>query len=178
MLLAMKPLAPVDATDHTRGPATAPLTLVQYGDYDCPHTRASHGVLATLLPALGFPVRFVFRHFPLRHLHAQAELLAEIAEAAARQGKFWPMHDHLMSHRRGVTRPDVVADAAAAGVVLEMVDELVGTPAIRTRIQSDVETGKESGVHSTPTFFFNGVLHDGHYDAATLRARIEDVMAG
>jgi protein-disulfide isomerase len=172
----MNPLAAISFADHVRGPATAPLTIVQYGDYDCPHTRASHGILATLLPSLGYDVRFVFRHFPLRHLHANAEWLSEVAEAAATQGKFWPMHDHMMVHRRGLTRADVVADAAAAGVVLEKVDEIIGTPAIRARIDADVEAGRSSGVHSTPTFFFNGVLFDGHYDAITLRGQIAAVM--
>jgi NhaA family Na+:H+ antiporter len=172
----MKPMTPVHAADHTRGPADAPLTIVQYGDYDCPHTRASHGVLASLIPSLGHDVRFVFRHFPLRHLHANAELLSEIAEAAAGQKKFWPMHDHLMSHRRGVTRDNVIADAADAGVALEAIDQAVGTPQIRARIDADVASGKASGVHSTPTFFFNGVLFDGHYDEATLRGKIAEVM--
>jgi NhaA family Na+:H+ antiporter len=176
--LAMQPLASVRPEDHVRGPADAPLTLVQYGDYDCPHTRASTTILANLLPTLGFPVRFVFRHFPLRHLHANAEWLSEIAESAAAQDKFWPMHDHLMAHRRGVTRPDVVADAAAAGVVLEQLDDTVGSAAIRARVERDVDSGRASGVHSTPSFFFNGVLFDGHYDEATLRAQIRKAMGG
>lgn len=168
----MKPLLPVHAADHLRGPENAPLTIVQYGDYDCPHTRRSHGILGGLLGQLNFDVRFVFRYFPLRHLHANAQWLAEVAEAAAVQGKFWPMHDHLMGHRKGVTRPDVVADAAAAGVTLQA-DGAAGTDSVRARIQADVDSGKGSGVHSTPTFFFNGVLHDGRYDEATLLERIE-----
>jgi NhaA family Na+:H+ antiporter len=169
-------MTPVHPADHMRGPADAPLTIVQYGDYDCPHTRASTTILASLLPTLRFPVRFVFRHFPLRHLHANAELLSEIAESAAAQDKFWPMHDHLMAHRRGVTRLDVVADAAAAGVVLESLEDAVGSAAIRARVEADVESGRASGVHSTPSFFFNGVLFDGHYDEATLRAQIKQAM--
>jgi protein-disulfide isomerase len=173
----MKPLAPVHLADHVRGPDAAPLTIVQYGDYDCPHTRASHGILATLLPSLGFDVRFVFRHFPLRHLHANAELLSEIAEAAAAQGKFWPMHDHLMAHRRGLIRTDVIADAAASGVGLEKLDEMIGTPEIRARVEADVLSGRDSGVHSTPSFFFNGTLFDGRYDATTLRREIDKAMA-
>ncbi|HEY0705699.1 MAG TPA: thioredoxin domain-containing protein [Polyangia bacterium] len=172
----MKPLLPVHAADHVRGPVDAPLTIVQYGDYDCPHTRASHGVLARLLPSLDHEVRFVFRHFPLRHIHVNAEVIAEIAEAAAVQGKFWPMHDHLMAHRKRVTREHVMADAVAAGVALDAIDDLVGSPAIRSRIESDVESGKASGVHSTPTFFFNGTLFDGHYDDKTLREQIDRAL--
>lgn len=169
----MKPLLPVHADDHVRGPEDAPLTIVQYGDYDCPHTRRSHGILSSLLGQLTFEVRFVFRYFPLRHLHANAQWLAEVAQAAAVQGKFWPMHDHLMGHRKGVTPEDVIADAAAAGVELATVDQAVGTDAVRARIQADVSSGKASGVHSTPTFFFNGALHDGRYDEATLHERIQ-----
>jgi protein-disulfide isomerase len=165
-------LVPVHANDHVRGPESARITVVQYGDYDCPHTRAAETPLAAVLAELGDAVRFVFRHFPLRHIHANAELLSELAEAAHGQGKFWPMHEHLMAHRRGITARDVAADAAELGIDMGKLETLVGNPAIVRRIQADVESGKKSGVHSTPTFFFNGQLHDGHYDEATLREQV------
>jgi protein-disulfide isomerase len=168
-------MLPVHEGDHVRGPREAAITIVQYGDYDCPHTRRSHLVMAKLFATLGASgePRFVFRHFPLRHLHANAEVLSELAEGAAMQGKFWEMHDHLMGHRTAITREDVIADATAAGIVLERLGEVVGSPEIARRVQADVSSGRASGVHSTPTFFFNGVLHDGHYDEATLRDQIE-----
>jgi len=172
-------MPPVNEGDHARGPDAARLTIVQYGDYDCPHTRRSHAVLASLFASLGpdDQPRFVFRHFPLRHLHENAEILSELAEAAAARGKFWEMHDHLMAHRKAITREDVIADAAASGIELERLNELLGTPALMARVEIDIATGRSCGVHSTPTFFFNGVLHDGHYDETTLRARLESARA-
>jgi Na+:H+ antiporter, NhaA family len=166
------PLEPVQEVDHVRGPDDAELTIVEYGDYDCPHTRRAHAILSSLIAHLPRPPRFVFRHFPLRERHANAEMLAELAEAAAARGKFWDMHDHLMAHRRGITRQDIVRDAGAVGVAIEALDELLGSEAIRARVQRDVESGRGAGVHSTPTFFFNGHLHDGHYDEATLAEKI------
>jgi protein-disulfide isomerase len=168
-------MLPVHEGDHVRGPGQAAITIVQYGDYDCPYTRRSHLVMAQLFAVLGpqGQPRFVFRHFPLRHLHANAEVLSELAEAAAVQGRFWEMHDHLMGHRRAITREDVITDARAAGIALERLDEVVGSPAIAARVQADVSSGRASGVHSTPTFFFNGVLYDGHFDEGILREQLE-----
>jgi protein-disulfide isomerase len=165
-------LVPIHEGDHVRGAASARITIVQYGDYDCPHTRASHAPLSAVLAELGEDGRFVFRHFPLRHMHANAEVLAELAEAAHLQGKFWALHDHLMAHRRGITARDVAADAAKLGIDMKALEDLVGTKAILRRVQDDVDNGKASGVHSTPTFFFNGQLHDGHYDENTLRDQL------
>lgn len=174
-------LVPIHAGDHVRGAANARITIVQYGDYACPHTRAAQAPLTAILGELGDGARLVFRHFPLRHIHANAELLAELAEAAHGVGKFWPMHERLMAHRRDITARDVAADAAALGIDMRTLEERVGDAAIQRRIQNDVDNGKVSGVHSTPTFFFNGVLHDGHYDEATLReqvARAVDRLGG
>jgi len=162
----MEPLPPIQPDDHVRGGAGASVTIVEYGDYDCPHTRAAQASVDQLLARGG--VRFVFRHFPLRHLHVNAEILARIAEAAQRQDRFWPMHDHLMHHRRAVQREDILADAAAVGLELDRMPPLLDDPAIAARIQRDVDAGRAAGVHSTPSFFFNGVLHDGHYDLPTL----------
>ena len=165
-------LVPIQASDHARGAPDARITIVEYGDYDCPHTRAAETPLKTILAELGDEARFVFRHFPLRHIHANAQLLSELAEAAHAQGKFWPMHEHLMAHRRGITARDVAADAAKLGIDMSKLEALVDTEAIRQRVQADVDNGKQSGVHSTPTFFFNGHLYDGHYDEAALREQV------
>ncbi len=165
-------LVPVHAGDHVRGAPDARITIVEYGDYDCPHTRAAETPLNAILAELGDEARLVFRLFPLRHIHANAELLSELAEAADGQGKFWPMHEHLMAHRRGITARDVAADAAELGIDMGKLEALVDSKAMRRRVQADVDSGKKSGVHSTPTFFFNGQLHDGHYDETTLRDQI------
>lgn len=171
---ATAPLQPLDESDHVRGPEDAELTIVEYGDYDCPHTRRAHAVLSAVIARLPRAPRFVFRHFPLRDIHVNAQMLAQLAEAAAARGKFWEMHDHLMAHRRAITGEDIVRDAQAAGVTLESLDQLRDSEAIRARVERDVDSGRRAGVHSTPTFFFNGVLHDGHYDEATLSEKILD----
>jgi len=174
-------LVPIHDADHVRGASNARITIVLYGDYDCPHTRAAHTPLTSVLAELGDEARFVFRYFPLRHMHANAELLSELAEAAHAQGKFWEMHDHLMAHKRGITARDVAADAAKLGIEMKTLEALVGSHKIQRRVQADVDGGKTSGVHSTPTFFFNGHLHDGHYDESTLReqvARAKDRLGG
>ncbi|HEX4406849.1 MAG TPA: thioredoxin domain-containing protein [Polyangia bacterium] len=162
--------------DHARGPRDATIVIVEYGDYACPHTRRAHLIVTSLLASFGphDQPRFVFRHFPLRELHPDAELLSELVEAASTQGKFWEMHDRLMSHRAALGRDDLAADAAVVGLDLASLNALVGTPALKSRVEADVRSGRSNGVHSTPSFFFNGVLHDGHYDAPTLRARLED----
>jgi protein-disulfide isomerase len=168
-----KPVEPEHAQDHARGAATPQRTIIQYGDYDCPHTRAAQSTVDRLLSE-NQDVRIVFRHFPLRHLHANAEVLSRIAEAAHRQGKFWPMHDHLMGHRTAIDRRAVLEDARVVGIDIDTMTEMLEESELVARVEHDVTQGRESGVHSTPTFFFNGSIHDGHYDYATLWARLAD----
>lgn len=166
------PLEPMSSVDHVRGPADAELTIVEYGDYDCPHTRRAQAILAGLIARMPREPRFVFRYFPLRERHANAEMLAELAEAAAAAGKFWEMHEQLMSHRRAIAREDILRAADAIGARMDDLEKQIGSGPLRARIQRDVESGRRAGVHSTPSFFFNGVLHDGHYDEATLARKI------
>jgi protein-disulfide isomerase len=116
----------------------------------------------------------VFRNFPLREMHPDAEFRSELVEAASARGRFWEMHDHLMGHRAAIHRDDLAAEAAAVGLELEPLNALIGAPTLKNRVEADVLSGHANGVHSTPTFFFNGVLHDGHYDAPTLRAKLEE----
>lgn len=161
-------------TDHVRGPSAAPLTVVQYGDYDCPHTRRSNRILNEIVAEAPDRLRFVYRHFPLRQLHANAELLAEVAEAATAQGRFWELHDRLMGHLSSPSEAQIEADVTAAGADFTAIVGVLTSAPLRARIESDVADGRALGVHSTPTFFFNGVLHDGHYDRATLLAKMEE----
>lgn len=166
-----KKLPPLQPDDHVRGDPDAPVTIVEYGDYDCPHTRAAQANVDQLTAGGG--VRVVFRYFPLRNLHASAEILARIAEASARQGLFWPMHDHLMKRRRGLQGDDdILTDAAKIGLDLPAVQALLADEGVAARIQRDLDGGRQAGVHSTPSFFFNGVLHDGHYDLDTLSEQL------
>ena len=165
-------MSPLSDRDHLRGAAHGRLLLVEYGDYDCPHTRAAQAVVDQLVAA-NPDLRVAFRHFPLRHLHENAEALSRLAEAAALQGKFWEMHDHLMGHGGAIREADVFADAAAVGVDMAQVRREVLEEAVVLRVEADVQSGKASGVHSTPSFFFDGVLHDGHYDYDTLAAKLD-----
>jgi Na+:H+ antiporter, NhaA family len=173
----MKPMPPLVSDDHSRGPVDAPLVIVQYGDYDCPHTRASSSIVRALEGEAGVPVRFVFRHFPLRHLHANAQILSEIAEAAGTLGFFWEVHDRLMGHRRRVDQQAAFDDLRAAHVDVDALRRLLGSAAIEERIERDVKGGRSAGVHSTPTWFFNGALWDGHYDGDTLARQARAALA-
>jgi protein-disulfide isomerase len=177
----VNPTAPAEllrerADDHARGPRDAAIVIVEYGDYACPHTRRAHLVITSLFAGLApsDQPRFVFRNFPLREMHPDAEFLSELVEAASARGRFWEMHDHLMGHRAAIHRDDLAAEAAAVGLELEPLNALIGAPTLKNRVEADVLSGHANGVHSTPTFFFNGVLHDGHYDAPTLRAKLEE----
>ena len=173
----MKNSAPaVGPHDHVRGEASAPLTVVWYGDYECPYTRASAPVIDALAAEHAGQVRLVFRHFPLRHLHANAQVLSEITEAAALQGRFWEVHDRVMRHRE-LTERAVLHDLKAAGVDVDALAAQLGAEALRERIEADVRGGKAAGVHSTPTFFFNGEIHDGKGDEATLRRLLDAALA-
>jgi len=168
-------LIPVGPPDHARGPVESTLTVVQYGDYDCPHTRASTGILHGIEASLGVPVRFVYRHFPLRHIHANAQRVAQLAEAAEAQGRFWDVHERLMRIHHMAEAPAMEA-LAAAGLDMTALLERAATPDVIERVERDVASGKAVGAHSTPTWFFNGTLWDGHYDEATLLARIREAL--
>lgn len=168
---------PVDALDHIRGATSdrARVTVIEYGDYDCPHTRAAQPELERLL-AENPDVRYVFRHFPLRDAHANAEVLARVAEAAELQEKFWPMHEQLM-HHHPIDDSGLAADARNAGVDLGALADSMDDEEVEAKIQHDMVEGRRAGVHSTPSFFFEGKLHDGPYDYETLRAALEAARA-
>ncbi len=175
--MATSKMSPIDKLDHAKGAASPAVTIVLYGDYDCPHTRASYPILEKLMreqPDVGL----VFRHFPLRQIHPNAEMLARIAEGAAKQGKFWEMHARLMLHRRAIDESDVMRDAREIELDMDRVrEDIAAGDSIGKRIERDVQSGRASGVHSTPSFFFGDALHDGHYDYGTLKARLEEARA-
>jgi protein-disulfide isomerase len=161
---------PVSARDHVQGPADASLTLVEYGDYQCPYCGAAYPVVKRLQKALGKKLRFVFRNFPLTQAHPYALIAAEAAEAAALQGKFWEMHD-LIYERQEFLAPDVLPSwAKEVGLDLEKFGIAIGKGNITKRIKEDRMSGIRSGVNGTPTFFINGTRHDGAPDYNSLRA--------
>jgi Na+/H+ antiporter NhaA len=159
---------PVDPErDHIRGPEEAPVTLLEYGDLECPYCGQAESVVRELLRDFG-DVRYVWRHLPLNDVHPHAQMAAEAAEAAAAQGKFWDMHDVLLSHQDDLTIKAIVADAERLGLDVEKFRGHVRKRKAAGRIAEDVESADLSGVSGTPTFFVNGSRHQGAYDIDTL----------
>ena len=168
---------PVDAQrDHIDGDDDAPVELVEYGDYECPHCRAAHAGLRRIHERLGGRWRYVFRHLPNPRLHPRAELAAEAAEAAGAQGKFWQMHDALMTETRALDRETLVAVANRLGLdAYKLAADLDGHR-FAARVQEDVKSAVRGGAHGTPTFFVNGRRYDGAWDDEALRDAIEQPL--
>jgi protein-disulfide isomerase len=163
---------PVGAHDHARGPESAPVTLVEYGDYQCPFCGAAYPVVTELERRFGQTLRVVFRHFPLTQAHPRAEPAAEAAEAAAAAGKFWEMHDQLYTHQDALDDRHLARYAHAAGVAPTAVEEALEAHTYLPHIRADFLGGVRSGVNGTPTFFINVRRHDGGYDVAELAEAI------
>jgi Na+/H+ antiporter NhaA len=159
---------PVDPRrDHIRGPAKAPITVVEYGDFECPYCGQAEPAIRRLLAGYG-DVRYVWRHLPLTDVHLHAQLAAEGAEAAARQGKFWEMHDQLLDHQGALTAQDLIRYAADLGVDTGKFAGDLASQAGAAKIAEDVDSADLSGVSGTPTFFINGKRHHGAYDLEAL----------
>src|SRR2546421_1382433 len=167
---------PVSQRDHQQGPEDAPVTLVEYGDYECPYCGEAYPIAKEIQRRLGDRLRFVFRNFPLTQSHPHAEHAAEAAEAAAVQGKFWQMHDYLFEHQRALDDAHLVHYAAALNLdKVRFAREM--TERVHTnRVREDFLSGVRSGVNGTPTFFINGVRHDDSYALESLLAAIEAAM--
>ena len=164
---------PVSERDHTQGPATAPLTLVQYGDYECPYTRQSTWVVQAIQQQLGDRLRFIYRNFPLVELHPHALQAALAAEAAAAQGKFWQMHDYIFHHQHTLEDADLARFAEAVGLEMQQFALAMTEERYLARIEEDMESGERSGVQGTPTFFINGVLYPGSWEQDALLPALE-----
>ncbi len=164
--------------DHVRGPADAPITLVEYGDYECPHCRAAYPIVERLLQHAGRELRFVYRHFPLTAVHLHAEAAAEAAEAAAAQDAFWDMHERLYRSRGPLDEAELLEEARGLGLDTPRFQRELEAGTYRTRVRADVASGARSGVNGTPTFFVNGERYDGGYEGASLTRAIERVLEG
>ncbi len=164
---------PVSEQDHAQGPATAAVTLVQYGDYECPYTRQSTTIVRAIQQQMGDRLRFVFRNFPLTEIHPHALHGAEAAEAAAAQGKFWEMHDYIFHHQHTLEDANLEEFAVAVGLDLAQFKRDMAEHRHIGRIEQDVESGERSGVGGTPTFFINGVLYTGSWGQETLLEALE-----
>jgi Na+/H+ antiporter NhaA len=157
--------------DHFRGPREAPVTVVEYGDFECPYCGQAEPVVRELLRDFG-DIRYVWRHLPLNDVHVNAQLAAEAAEAAADQGAFWEMHDLLLDHQDRLRPDDLVAYALELGLDVERFSDALRTHSGAARIAEDVDSADLSSVSGTPTFFINGQRHYGAYDIATLSAAV------
>jgi protein-disulfide isomerase len=165
---------PVDVErDHVRGPADAPLTLVEYGDFECPFCGRATGVVRELEERFGDELRYVFRHLPLTDVHEHAELAARAAEAAAGQGRFWDMHDVMFARQDELELEDLLGYAGMAGLDVERFARDLDDERAAARIREDVASAEASGARGTPTFFVGERRHVGPYDAETLAAELE-----
>ena len=168
---------PVSERDHSIGPADAPVTLVEYGDYECPYCGRAFPIVHEVRRRLGDQLRFVFRNFPLTQIHEHAEHAAELAEAAAAQGKFWEMHDWLYQHQHTLDDEALLEGAREVGLDLERVRRELAEGTHRARVREDFASGIRSGVNGTPTFYINGVRHDADYSLETLLAAIDEAAS-
>jgi protein-disulfide isomerase len=168
---------PVSDQDHVQGSATAPVTLVEYGDYECPYCGAAYPVVKRLQERLGHRLRFVFRNFPLTTVHQHAEHAAEAAEAAGAQGKFWEMHDYLFEHQRALMDRKLDEYAAAIGLDMERFSRDTEGQVHTDRVRADFMSGVRSGVNGTPTFFINGYRHNGPHDFESMLEAIEAAIS-
>jgi protein-disulfide isomerase len=159
---------PVGNRDHAQGSADAPVTLVEYGDYECPHCGRAYPIVKEVQRRLGSRLRFVFRNFPLSESHPHAQHAAEAAEGAAAHGQFWEMHDALFEHQRALGDDHLVAYAAKLGLDPKTFEQELHAHAHTARVREDFKSGVRSGVNGTPTFFINGERFDDSWDPDTL----------
>jgi protein-disulfide isomerase len=168
---------PVGPHDHVMGPSTAPVTLVEYGDFECPACGEAYPIVKALQQELGERIRLAFRHFPLTSIHPHAEIAAETAEAAAGEDMFWPMHDLLYENQNALDEGSLIKLADALGLDMGRFARELSEHVHARRVRDDFMSGVRSGVNGTPTFFINGTRHDGAFDYATLVDAIERQIA-
>ncbi|HEX4682023.1 MAG TPA: thioredoxin domain-containing protein [Gemmatimonadaceae bacterium] len=174
---------PVGPEDHSQGPENAPITLVEYGDFQCPHCYRAHPIVQSLMKRFGKRLRFVFRNFPLSELHPHALAAAEAAESvAAHAGEvaYWKMHDAIYQHQQesddALDEAHLIQYAAEAGADAKQVHADLTRRMHVERVRADFVSGVRSGVNGTPTFFINGVRYDGDWSDATAFAQALDLV--
>ncbi len=165
-------VVPVSAHDHIRGPVNAPLTLVQYGDFQCPHCAAAYPEVAAIANELSDSLRLVLRHFPLAQVHPQAQRAAEAAEAAASQGRFWDMASLLYENQEELDDHSLGRYARKAGLDLKRFKKELNSGVHAARVRADYLGGVRSGVNGTPAFFINGKRHEGTFKSEALVAAL------
>jgi len=164
---------PVSENDHWRGAADAPVTLVEYGDYECPYCGSASPFLRGLQRQFGDGLRVVFRNFPRIEIHPHAQHAAEAAEAAGAQGKFWEMHDYLFAHQQALEYADLIRYAGDLGLDIDRFARELHDHVYAARVRDDFDSGVRSGVSQTPTFFLNGVRQGGVFTVPALMDSLE-----
>ncbi|MFN1835779.1 DsbA family protein [Balneola sp. MJW-20] len=165
---------PYTENDHQTGTKNAPVTIVQYGDYECPYSRLGHRFIKKILKDDQIAVSFIFRHFPLKKLHTHAELSAWVAESAANQQKFWEMHNLLFDHNDNL-RSDLIMDLAKRlDLDMNRLQKDIDSDKVRSKVRDDIRGGLNSGVKETPAFFINGERYKGELDAPDIKKAIKE----
>jgi protein-disulfide isomerase len=168
---------PVSERDHIQGSPDASVTLVEYGDYECPHCGAVRPIVGELRRQLGDRLRFVFRNFPMPTVHRHAMRAAEAAETAAAQGKFWEMHDLIYDNQEHLEDPDLIRYAQLIGLDVPRFERDMAAHTNLPKVQEDFRGGMRSGVKSTPAFFINGVRHTGSFELQPLLDAVQAALA-
>jgi protein-disulfide isomerase len=163
--------------DHIRGPLRAPVTLLEYGDFECPYSGAAHPVVEAVRATMGRSLSFAFRQFPLTTVHPHAWLAADAVEAAGERGHFWQMHDLLFEDQGHLEPPDLVARARALDLDVNGFAAALAMDAFSDHIQADLMSGVRSGVPGTPTFFVNGTRYGGALDYESLLGAVQPMGA-
>jgi protein-disulfide isomerase len=169
---------PVTQDDHIQGPEDAAATLVEYGDYECPHCGRAYPIVNRVQKHFGKGLRFVFRNFPLSEMHPQAESAAETAEFAGAHGKFWEMHDSLFENQERLGGSLYLELAKKLGLAVTELRKALEEGKYKDDVRADFSSGVRSGVNGTPTFFINGERHDGPFDYESLVRAIEEAAGG
>jgi protein-disulfide isomerase len=169
-------VVPVNHSDHIMGPHSARVTVVEYGDFECPSCGQAYPAVKMMLKHFGDKVRFVLRHFPQRDVHPHAELAAEAAEAAGAQHKFWPMHEHLFENQLHLKANKLREYAARVELDLERYDYEMGEHVYLQRVQEHLDSGHRSGVRATPAFFVDGTLQDVSFSLEQLQTAIDAAL--
>ena len=159
---------PVGQRDHIQGLDTAPVTLVEYGDYECPYCGDAYPIIKQVQKNLGNKLRFIFRNFPITQIHPHAQHAAEAAEAAGAQNKFWEMHDYLYEHQQALDDNHLEKYASRLGLDITQFNHDMASHAYAQRVREDFLSGVRGGVNGTPTFYINGIRYNGAWDLEIL----------
>jgi protein-disulfide isomerase len=163
-----------ESRDHIQGPATAAVTLVEYGDYECPYCAQAYLIVKEVQERLGNKLRFVFRNYPLSKLRPHSYQSALAVETAAAQGKFWEMYDFLFKHGQSLTDNNLIQSAAKLGLQINKFDIEFRNRTHSRHVDEDIQSGEESGVTKTPTFFINGDRYDDSWDLDSLLSALDE----